>query len=531
MKRTFQQINNKTDDINSSKFHPKNNKPNKSRMKKIYIILITIVFILSGCKDFLYLEPQDELIKEEYWKTEGDVVAVLGSTYSSMSNILDNIYYWAELRGGLIAPNENYVSTSTLEFYNFNINEYNSKLEWDDFYLIINLANTIIEFAPEAKANDQTFSEIAHNGYIAEAYYIRSLCYFYLVKTFKDVPFITQSYATDDQDFNVEKTEEQVIVNQLIEDLNGIVDQAFKEDYFELKEERKGRVNENAIYALLAEIYLWNNEYQKCIETCNKVQNVYLLNGVNYFALYAGSGNSQESIFELQFDYFADIRTTNNFASNKNLYTLTSNNSQGQKESLISEYLLGLYNLDDLRQYSDDGEITFSSYLLSLWKYEGNLPYDRQNSFALSSSRGRSDSDANWIFHRLSDMYLMKAEAYAELNDFSNALIELNTIKTRAGITEYLNPENKIKLLSEILDERAREFVGEGKRWYDLVRITRRDTENRLRFISEAVMSNVDPRSRSAVANKLKDENSWYLPIIFNELQLNNKLEQNPFYE
>ncbi|UCH14100.1 MAG: RagB/SusD family nutrient uptake outer membrane protein [Bacteroidales bacterium] len=504
-------------------------------MKKINFILITLVLIFSGCTEFLTLEPQDELIREEYWKTETDVVNVLGQAYAKMADILDDVYYWTELRGGLLSPNENRVKPETLEFFNFNINEFNEKTKWKDFYVLINLVNTIIEYAPLAKDNDKTFTDIAYNGYIAEAYYIRCLCYFYLVKSFKDVPYITKSYSMDDQDFNFAKSSEQEIIDYLITDLNSIVDKAFNLDYYDPEDtRRKGRVNVNTVYALLADIYLWNDNYQSCIESCNKVNELSyeLVPGDDYFDIFAEEGNSSESIFELQFDY-DEYQTTNKFLDHENkdgdnLYSLTSNNSQGKKETEVSEYLMELYATDDLRQYSDEGDVTYNSSVLSIWKYEGNAPYDQ--SIRNRNDRDKEESDANWIFYRFSEIHLMKAEAYAEMDDFTKSLEQLNIVRKRAGIVDYTTENRKI-LIEEILNERAREFVGEGKRWFDLVRVCRRDIDNRLPIISGAVISNVDPRSRSAVAIKLRDTNSWFLPVFYIELQLNSQLEQNPFYE
>lgn len=489
-------------------------------MKSLKFILIPLAFTFIGCTDFLILKPQDELIREEYWKTEGDVVAVLGATYGKMAYLLNEFYYWSELRGGLLSPDEKRVSPSSLEFFNYNINEYNGKIRWDDFYEVINLANTIIKYAPLAKENDKTFLDKAYMGYMAEAYFIRSLCYFNLVKAFRDVPFIMEPYATDGQDFSIAKSDEQDIINQLIDDLNDIAEQAFPPSYFLNIEDQKGRVTNNAVYALLAEIYLWNNDYAGCIETCDLVGNVYLMDGDSYFDIYADDGNSLESIFELQFDY-DDYETTNL------LYELTSNNSRGDREFIISEFFTGLYTGEDLRQHNPAGDVSYNSSNLSVWKYEGNAPYQPGS---IVVNRTADDSDANWIFYRLPDIHLMKAEAYAEQDNYAMALEQLNIVRDRAGIDAYADTD-KETLLREILDERAREFVGEGKRWFDLVRITRRDIDNRLSYIYDAVIANVNPQSRTAAATKIKDVDSWFLPIYYNELILNKSLEQNPFYD
>ena len=429
-------------------------------MKKIYIIIITFLILLTGCTKFLILEPEDELIREEYWKTSSDVVAVLGTSYANLSKILDDVYYWSELRGGLISPGEK-VKPETLEFYNFNLNAFNEKTKWNDFYFVINLTNTIIEYAQLAKENDDTYTDKDYNGNIAEAYFLRSMCYFYLVKAFKEVPFITQSYSKDDQDFSYPKSSEQEIITSLISDLNMIVDNAFDVDYFDLLPEKKGRVTKNAVYALLAELYLWNNDYEKCIEQCNKIKGVFLLEGEDYFSLYAENGNTIESIFELQFNRLM-YQTNNTVAKDQNLYSITSNNSQGDKQSVVSEYLVGLYSLQDQRQYLGNSSVTYNPNSLSIWKYEGQAPFDENDKFTFNRSYSRSD--ANWIFYRYSDIILMKAEAYAELGDFQSASLEINTIQERAGMTLFNDNTSQILLLNVILNEKAKEFFGEEKR-------------------------------------------------------------------
>jgi hypothetical protein len=77
--------------------------------------------------------------------------------------------------------------------------------------------------------------------------------------------------------------------------------------------------------------------------------------------------------------------------------------------------------------------------------------------------------DSDFIIYRLSDLLLLKAEAYAALNQMDNALINLNKGRTRAGIPAFTET-TKALVEKEILDERGRELYNEMKRWWDLVR-------------------------------------------------------------
>ena len=79
-------------------------------------------------------------------------------------------------------------------------------------------------------------------------------------------------------------------------------------------------------------------------------------------------------------------------------------------------------------------------------------------------------ADNDLIIYRLADLYLLKAEAYAALDDVNNSKKYLDNVKLRAGIDAYAGDMAKTALEKEILDERGRELFFENKRWFDLVR-------------------------------------------------------------
>jgi len=275
-------------------------------MKKIiYIIAYITVFTLSGCNDWLTIEPENDLIKEEYWKSKDDVQAMLASTYGSLRATYDEMIYWSELRGGNVTAG-NSPTNAQINFFDFRIYPENNIVKWGDFYKVINFANTLIEFAPQVVNIDPTFSEKDLKVAQSEAIFLRSLCYFYLVKAFRDVPLILEPYVDDNKNVNVAKTPEKEIIDQLISDLLEAKKYApttySNEDYS--KEYDKGRATLYSIEALLADIYLWNNQYDECITECDNVISSYkfgLVSTDEYFSIYS-PGNSIEGIFELQSD-------------------------------------------------------------------------------------------------------------------------------------------------------------------------------------------------------------------------------------
>ena len=89
--------------------------------------------------------------------------------------------------------------------------------------------------------------------------------------------------------------------------------------------------------------------------------------------------------------------------------------------------------------------------------------------------------------YRLADVFLMKAEAYAGINNTTLAITYLNKVRNRAGTGDYSGAVDKATVEKEILDERGREFYFENKRWYDLVRFHKGGTINVYTYVPNLV--------------------------------------------
>ena len=86
-------------------------------------------------------------------------------------------------------------------------------------------------------------------------------------------------------------------------------------------------------------------------------------------------------------------------------------------------------------------------------------------------------------------------------------------------------------ILNYLLEERAREFAFEGKRWYDVLRFAKRNNYQRLNILLEMVSRTVPGSLQQSAIAKFRDQNSHYLPIYQYELQTDKNLVQNPFYK
>jgi hypothetical protein len=159
-----------------------------------------------------------------------------------------------------------------------------------------------------------------------------------------------------------------------------------------------------------------------------------------------------------------------------------------------------------------------------IWKYVGQSPDGR------TFRSGNNRYSGNWIVYRYADVLLMKAEALSQMGNFSEALEIINRIRTRANVPPLGLAENPTIFEDAILEERAREFAFEGKRWFDLLRMGRRNEFARKSKLIEIIVSNAPSTQKRILAAKLTNPQGWYLPIYEDEIERNMNMTQNPYY-
>ena len=494
---------------------------------KFLILGLVASMTFLSCTKMFDLKPEDGIIRDKFWETKEQVHAAVVGVYASLmgdlsgsKNLDITLFTWGELRADMLAPGLG-AKPEDFEVMNMNTQISNTIVDWSPVYKVINYCNTVLQYAPEVRQKDNTFTEQMLNGTISEMKAIRALMYFYLVRSFGDVPLKLKATSNDDEIVQLEKSPQSEVLQQIVKDLNEA--ETLAVTTYGNNQVDKGRVTKYTINAIQADVALWMEDYNAALIACDKVINSKKFGLVArstawYTELYR-MGNSVESIFEIQFDqqklndFFGlfGVSSKRYIAANKVMdviYTTEFNDS---------------LNTMDIR--GDGASVRASDG--TIWKYIGSNAEDMI---------GQSDSYSHWIFYRYADILLMKAEALAQMPGRGEEAMELvKVIRDRAAapLSTESHPDvtNVDEMSRYILDERAREFAFEGKRWYDVLRYAKKNNYEHIGYLQDLVGSLVPANTVRLVKEKLLDHNSHYFPIYTRELETNKKLTQNPFYQ
>jgi len=471
----------------------------------------------SSCENWLELIPPNGLIRNEFWNSKEDVEAVLMSAYESLGGMNRDLFIYGELRADFLEGDNNQPLDEQNLMEN-NIFPENPLCDWGGFYSVINYCNEVIKNAPQVRELDNTFTEVRLRNIVAEANFMRSLSYFYLVRIFGDVPLILEPTDTDAAEFYLPKISGEDVLNQIVNDLESNRNFAPSGDFLTL-EEMKGRASRAAFDALLADIELWRFNYEEVLQHVQKIElteKFELMPTAKWFELFY-PGNSLESIFEIQFDESLDQpNSISGFTSRfSNQYDVSQKAYQFLGTEFSKEIVRG--EGATITKYGE-GEY-------GIWKYIG------QSADGRTERSGTDGSSANWIIYRYADVLLMKAEALSQLNRFDEALIILNDIRDRAGVGRLALGNSPVAFEDAILQERALELAYEGKRWFDLLRLGRRNDYARKEALIEIIVSNVPSTQKRIMAAKLTNPLGWYLPVYLTEIESNRNMIQNPYYD
>ena len=500
-----------------------------NRKLALNLIFLVILFSNTACNKWLTLQPQDGITRQEFWQTKEQILSAVIGCYSSLLQdpagkdkpLSEYLFMWGELRGDMLAPGLG-ISSNENDIMNYNTLATNAMVKWNAVYRTINYCNTVIDYAPGVLALDNTLTKTQLNAYLSEAYSLRALMYFYLVRSFKDVPLKIKSTSNDDDLLLLTKTKSDTILKQIVSDLNFADSNAVYSYGNSIY--NKGRITKYTVKSIKADVYLWMEDYTDCVSACDFIINSnqfgLISRNNNWFNTLYYNGNSNESIFEFQYD----AQALNSFY---NIFTSSSSQRYLAAAGVMDDkFGIDLNNSDNYDIRGDGAAVRTSDN--TVWKYLG---IDGSH-----TSRALAASYAHWFVYRYADILLMKAEALNQIGGRgADALALVYQIRNRGhaiSVTD-LNPDpsDQNGIADFILAERAREFAFEGKRWYDVLRNVKRNHYSRMDLLTNMLTLSVVPALQQSAIAKSKDSNSHYFPIYTYELQNDPNLVQNPYYK
>lgn len=486
-------------------------------MKNTHIFFLLLLSLVFSCEDYLDLEPVSQSIvvgntdaDSLYFKSASEVEAALAGTYGGFKDEYFQLDYFVN---GDAQSDDAYAGGDNPD--NFQIDDYrldatnrNVSRDWGYLYTTIGKANTILNNIDDVTDPALTASRKAE--IIGEASFIRAFMYFQLVQLWGDVPLQLQEVKTISADrldeiyaiiFPARSSTEQVYA-QIISDLERAL------PLVRPTATHKGYATTGAVNALLAKVYATRepHDWAKVKTYCDAViaGGYSLLSDYNQLWSNANE-NSAESIFEINYS---------GGASDGNWGTKIFRGLDWKKFNLPSNDLVAAFEAEN-DQIRKNASIVFID-ISGKWSDE-HWPQTHYP-FINKWRNFQEGSDQNYIFIRLADILLLKAEALNELNDQAGAAELVNRIRTRVGLAD-ISVASQADMQLAIEKERRLELAFEGHRWYDLKRTGR----------AIAVINNARGANGQNLGYNLTSQRLLW-PIPQAELDKNQKLTQNPGY-
>jgi len=478
---------------------------------KNYNILFLLLFLIS-CTDFLEEQPDTQTSIKEQFETRNGVLAALNGIYRDLENVSSTFaFLYADVQSGNIkfTPSRSSkivnIPSSIRNSYSFTDTQEDSdyRFYYRDLYEIINQTNVILE----AINSFDFFTLIRKNQLRAELLAVRSFAHFQVSL------FYAQSY-----NFTTDASHLGIIYNTktLAVDENFPARKTMKETYDLLKLDFNQALsifqqsqlltgptyslfNKTTTTALFARVALQMNDWQTALNLADEViknSGIKLTTKENYITEWELiSTPISEIILE-----FTVPRTNSGLVSSTISQYFKFNSNTDYGDFVASEDLIDLFDINDIRKE-----------LFILQNLETNVNGTLQNLPYYFTKKFQDNAGTTCI--RLSEMYLIRAEAYARLNKNNDALIDLNSIRERANLNPLTTSAN---LLEEIFLERRRELAFEGLLLFDLARFKKNVVRN--------------DGCLATTCNLNYPSNFFILPFPNSSVSLNPNMKQNPGY-
>jgi hypothetical protein len=478
------------------------------QLKSIGIIFFGLM-IVTSCKKLVEVNaPVTSINVDNVYTTDATAIAAVTGIYAKISdqsvsltgNSISGISVFTSLSGDELELFGQ--SGSTLRpYYTNDLNPFvQTGLFWTTLYQIIFAANSALE----GLQSSNSLTPIVKQQLLGEAKFMRAFCYFYLVNLYGDVPL---AVGTDwKENASLSKVSQAEIYNQVVADLKD-AEELLSENYlradflsnYPIQSAERIRPIKWAAKALLARTYLYLGNYADA-----EAQATQVINNTAFYKLNAPADaflkNSTETIWAIP-SVRAGVQAN---TSEGALFVLPPEGPNA------SDYPVYLSNR--IVQAFEPNDLRVKAWVDSV--KQGSTVYYYPKKYKVGKVNAATQEYS--IVLRLSEVFLIRAEARAQQNKIPEGKDDLNAVRSRAGLGNT-GATDKTSLVDAIMKERKVELFTEwGHRWLDLKRT-----------------KTIDPVMTVAATRKGGTWSSYkaLYPIPQTEITLGHNLVQNDGYK
>ena len=497
------------------------------KINKITILAAALTISLTSCKDFLDVKPGDSSDASTILTKASDAKNLLNGLNRQMisSNYYGrNFILYGDAKGGDLTVYSNGRGNDALYSFNHSATTNSYGAFWSTLYSCINQANFIIEKIEEA---EPLYPAQNFNNAKGQAITARALFYFDLVRLYgktysqdKDsygVPIVTNTTSYDFKPTKRNTVAE--VYDQIIKDLD-----EGKTLLSANKATAQGYIDYYTNLAIQSRVYLTMGNYDKAYEVSKEIinSNVYKLYSNDDLTRSWASMHGTESIYELAiYEGEADLG-----ANSLGYYYMRRVSSQGGMFAASENFIQTLaQDTQDVRRNMFGRDEKAANRMGAVYKYLGTVSTGTTAATINSKGdKGTSNYTAvNIKVIRLSEIYLTAAEAALKKStpDLLEASTFYNAIRKRSPNLSQAT----VATINEnlIIEERRKEFFGEGLRYWDMLRLNKSIT-------FDEAYGGLSYTWRPATITR--DYNRTILPIPQSEINANPNLkdQQNSGY-
>jgi starch-binding outer membrane protein, SusD/RagB family len=481
------------------------------------IIFGLLTLLTMGCnKDFLDRNDPGALSYDKLYRTKEDFVAALAGCYQSiMGPATDNVYF-----GDITADNcyiSRYQPSGDMpDIDKLVVTPSNAELNtyWANNYSTIQRVNMLID-----KLATSQVTEDDQKLFIAEAKFLRAYSYFNLLRVFGGVP-LYDHLVDINTIYDVPRASEDEVFSLIIADLT----EARNIDSYRTPSELTaagGKASTTAAKTLLGKVYLWKKDFAQAETTFADLVTTSGKQLVDLSVLYdPDQPFNDEIIFSINYDRvngFSSpfVQAAIPYNSPIGIYPNVTQKG-GAGAFMIEPYVVDKFAPGDKRAMMLIDTLIFENLGILDTNIFSTKYLDLQTTFNYWSG-------SNTIILRYADVLLSYAEALNENGKTDQAYQYINQVRNRAGISDLPDGYSKGQMSQALSDERQKEFILEGDRWFDLV----------LRGL-DFLKSEMDSYIPNAYLEQNRiisvKDNCLLFPIPEQQRQVKPVLEQNPGY-